>query len=88
VEQARDTLKLAAIVAAAFEHYLVPPGESLLIQNITAFAWNNGWSSAQVRASVRYARRAGWVNVSSGNLTLTNDGIQLVRVALQEPWST
>ena len=55
VERVSEKRKLAAIMAAAFEPYLVPRRQSLLIQNVTAIAWNNGWSSAQVRAAVRTA---------------------------------
>ena len=63
------------IVLAAFQHYAVGPGESLLEQNISAYAWNIGRSFADAKAALRIALKKHWIaKFPDGPISLTAQG--------------
>ena len=69
------------MILAAFRHYAVRGGEALLPQNITAFAWNCGRSSADAKVGLLYARKKRWVVTSStGLISLTNEGFEEIQL--------
>ena len=63
------------IVLAAFQHYAVVPGETLLEQNISAYAWNIGRSFADAKAALRIAFKKHWIaKFPGGPISLTAMG--------------
>lgn len=73
----RNFEDIGRMVLAAFQHYAVQPGEVLLQQHITAYAWNNSRSSAEAKAGLRYARSQRWVaKTRNGPIILTDEGFR------------
>ena len=80
VEVHRNDENIGRLVLAAFQHYAVTVGEALLQQNITAYAWNNSRSSADVKVGLRYACKQHWVAKSrNGPIVLTYQGFEEIR---------